>query len=161
MFFTMSASAQSRMSVSARFSVTKIGVSGSYHLKTDGRNESMIEVQASVGHNGKRYLLTGLYEESYSLSPEWKVYAGTGIHAGVDRKGRFRIVEEKLYNELIRERVISTEQKEFTYGADAIFGIKYIISSRLSVGADVQPYVDFINEKSLFIDAGVRIGVSF
>jgi hypothetical protein len=141
------------------------GIAGTYAAPS----ASCVEGIFTASHDGSKYLFTGLYEEYYSIGNikglQW--FAGAGMHIGIERTKKANEATESNNEERLdipgktdSEKIIT--QKKINGGVDVIAGVSYRVPGTfLSIGADIKPYVDFMNSKSLFFDAGIRLGIHF
>lgn len=160
LLFSLSVSAQKFVSISARYGINTVGLSAIVYLPYSGAVEALV----TVSHNRNRVLLTSMYENYRSLGQRKNlvVYAGAGLHAGYVKTFSTVHTEILKFGEVREQQENILVKKTLVTGADAILGMNYNIpSSAFYVGLDFKPNMDFINSRSMMVDGGVRLGISF
>ena len=160
LLLSISSNAQKTVSISARYGINTIGLSGTVYLPYSGAIEALF----TISHDNNRVLLTSMYENYIPLGNKknFVLYAGAGLHAGYKKTTSIEYTEVVKYEVGIEMQESTITKKTLITGADAIVGMNYNIpSSSLYVGLDFKPNVDFINGHSMMVDGGVRFGISF
>lgn len=151
---------QNDISLTARYGINTIGLTAAVPVSSVGSIEGMY----TISHDKSRCLFTGLYEERYMIAhkPHIQWFAGVGLHAGYRKLEKMVNVNDPKDDRLIYPGLMPFKNKQFIAGADAIIGISYKIPHiPVMITLDAKPNTDFINQGSMMVDGGIRLGLSF